>query len=97
MPYFSWGPKLSKNLTYVSLSSSSSLASSFLTFFSMFPLITDSCLSCCSISLEMFSDRSGESTIPLTNLKQSGSTSLHLSMIITPEEYSSSPGSNSLL
>ena len=81
----------------MSLSSSSILVSSAFTFFSMLALMVVSCLSCCNSSLEMFSDRSGESTTPLTNLKQSGSTSLHLSMIMTPEEYSSSPGSKSLL
>ena len=62
-------------------------------FFSRLALMVVSCLSCWSISLEMFRDRSGESTTPLTNLKQSGRTSLHLSMIRTPDEYSSRPGS----
>ena len=86
-----------KNSRYVSRSSSRSLVSSDLTFFSMLLLMVASCLSCCSSSLEMLSDRSGESTTPLTNLKQSGRTSLHFSMIRTPDEYSCRPGSNSLL
>jgi len=63
----------------------------------MFERMADSCLSCCSISLEMFRDRSGESTTPRTNLKHSGRRSLHFSMIMTPEEYSCRPGSYSLL
>ena len=43
-----------------------------------------SCLSCWSISREMFKDKSWESTRPFTKLKQSGSKSAHLSMISTP-------------
>lgn len=39
-----------------------------------------------SISLEMFSDRSSESTMPFTKLKWSGSRSAHLFMISTPLE-----------
>ena len=58
--------------------------SSLAIFFSSRPAMSFSCLSCCSISLEIFKDRSWESTRPLIKLKQSGSRSAHLSMISTP-------------
>ena len=93
--YFSWRPKAAQNFSYFSRSSLSSLASSFLIFFSRAAAMIFSCRVCWSISREMFREKSGESTTPLTNRKQSGSRSAHLSMMSTPEEYSCRPFSYS--
>ncbi len=55
-------------------------------FFSRFLATIFSCRVCWSISREMFSEKSWESTTPLTKRKWSGSRSGHWSMMSTPEE-----------
>ena len=79
MPYLSCVPNTLKNFSYFSRSHSMSRESSPLIFFSRFMEMS-------LISREMFSERSGESTMPRTKRKHSGSRSGHFSMIITPLE-----------
>merc|ERR1712216_656724 len=57
-------------------------------FLTMFFLITLRILFCCSVSREMLSGRSSESTTPLTKVSHSGIRSSQLSMMKTRRTYS---------